>query len=494
MKTISAILLVSASLLLTACGGGGGGSSNNPSTSVGDLPSGYIFDYDKNGAKSLVAVDPTDPSIRYMVRATGTYRIIDRILSGSSFDQTTQTVSGAHVAALVYESGGNIFKVADTKPGTPTPVQISSASGVDPCSEVWTNAPPTDQDIAYIVVQTDGLDDSCATTGDNEYLLIRSNMTHNDAPIVAARPLMDVSDETTGLPLGWLAASGGQLLHYDNNFLNPVTLSQTYATVAKELADDFLVIDNQIFHFTPSTDGLQPIHSPALGAWFSDARTVDSDYMYFVQDGSSLYRARRDGSSTATLVFSSFELAGASSLWVTTNRVVFSNSAGTLYSIPHSTVPSTATFIANDVVNFFTRGTRIYFDSFVPTVRSVRVNEDGTAPNELNNSYYVGFTTPSIVSRRFATAELIDKVIRLENLNQGSGSLAGSTLRSIRLSDGAVIASLGTLPVGNYQGLATQNLVFGDANFLQQFLSGPNSPVGSIFFNAAKANSLVSIN
>jgi hypothetical protein len=154
MRTRNVLLLISAALVLTACGGGsGGGSSNNPGTSKSDLPSGYIFDYDKNGTESLVAVDPTDPSIRYTIQAANSYRFIDTVFTTTSFDQATRTATGLRVAAIVYESGGKLFKVSETKPGPPSLVQISSANGINACSEAWTNSPPTESDNSYIVVQ-----------------------------------------------------------------------------------------------------------------------------------------------------------------------------------------------------------------------------------------------------------------------------------------------------------------------------------------------------
>lgn len=494
VRTTTAILFTGAGLMLSACGGGGGGSSNSPSTPFGDLPSGYIFDYDKNGAKSLVAVDPTDPSIRYTVQAANTYHFVDYVPTTTSFDQATRTATAARIAAIVYESGGKLFKVSDTKLGPPIPVQISSASGINACPESWTNAPPTSSENSYIVIQTSGVDGNCGTLSDNQYLLARLNMSSSEAPIGAVRPIVEVDDETTQLPLGWLAASGGEIRYYDNSFQNPVTLSATFTMEAKKLRDDFLAIDNKVYFFTPSTGSLNLVHTGPSGTLIADDSALDRDYIYFIQNDSKLYRARRDGSLTSTLVYSGIELSGANRISETTNRVIFSNSNNTLYSVPKSATVANALPLLSTVFSYFVKGTRIYFDVGGSNVHSGSINEDGTSLTTLSNSYIAGLALPSTFSSKSADSEIIDKLIRVEGINFSSGSLAGATLKSIRLSGGTVVANLGSVPAGLYQFIRMQNTGPGDANFLHLFASGSDVPVNSLFINAAKANSAVSIN
>lgn len=488
MRITNCMLLFSAGLFITACGGGGGGGgSNNPGAPIGDLPSGYIFDYDETGQKSLVAVDATNPSLRFTVQAPSTYRVIEDILSAATFDAATQTVTGARVAALVYESGGRLFKLADTKPGSPTPVQISSASGISACPESWSNSPPTNSDTSYIVVQTSGADGSCGTLGDNQYLLVRLNMSDTEAPLGASRPIDGISDEISGVPLGWLVASGGQIFYYDNNFQNPVTLSESYVSEPKDLVNDFLAIDNKVFRFTPSSGALQLIHTAPSGISLSDVSTSDGNYIYFVRSDNILFRAPLDGSLAATEVYSGLELSGLTRMSATTNRVVFANSSKALYSVPKSAAAATATFLMGNLGLFVTNGTRVFYDGAATgTVFSGLVNEDGSDRSEVANSFFVGLTVPSTISLKGNPSDVIDKIIRLENLNGASGTLAGATLKSINLSSGAEVANLGRLPGGSYQGLRTRNLSVGDAGFLQQFVSGSDAPIGSISLTPLK--------
>ena len=495
MKNTQSLIFTALCVLISACGGGGGASGPVSGGTTADLPSGFIFDYDDDGRTNLVAVDPQNPTIRHTVQSAGTYHIVDDIFTADTFDETTQSVTGARVGALLYESGGKLYKVLNTKSGAPIPIQVSSASGLATCPESWTNNTPTNLSASYVVVQTSGGDGSCGTLGDNQYLLIRLDMTSSDAPIAAPRPLNDVSDETTGAALGWLVASGGQILYYDINFQNPVALSETYVTEPKKLSNDFFAIDNKVFRFIASVGALLLVHTAPGSVTFADASTFDGSFVYFARSDAKLYRALVDGNTTATLVYGGLELNNLKRIAVSTNRVVFSNSNDSLYSVLKSGASVSATSITSSVGVFVARGTRIYFDAFDGLVYSASVSEDGTSINRLNNSFFLGVTTPTAFSLTANTNQILDKLIRLENFNGASGSLAGATLSSVRLSDGAAIADLGNLPSGNYQIAAIPNIALGDANFLQKFLSGPNPPlIGSIFFNAAKPNSLVSIN
>lgn len=486
-------------VLLTGCGGGGGGGGgSNPPGTTSDHANAFVFDYGAKGERALVVVDPENAATRFKIADVGTYTIVDELPAGN-FDQATQDVSNAHIGTLLYASRGKLFKISADKTATPAAIQVSSASGLTVCGSVGTNGDPSNPDNSASVIETGGPDGNCDTSFDNTFTLVRMSMSASDSLIDAVKPLDDVTHEMTQAPLGWLVADAalGKIVFYDNAFSNPQQIADLTGT-AEELTDDFYRIGDKIRKFVPSTLAFKDVDTAPSGFTYSNETTADADFFYFIRTDQKIFRAARDGNSPATQIYAGSDVpTQVGFIAATTTRIVFSDRGGGTFvvrSIPKTGGVKAATFVTSSNKFSIVAGNRVYSQNAGPSsITTEVVNDDGSGLTTTANSFFAGFVVPTKFNLKTDRARF-SKLIRVEDIAFGSGSLAGAKVRSIDAATASIVASIGTLPPGSYLSAAVENLNLGDVNFLHTLGDPFPSAVQSLFFDAAKNSSLIAIN
>ena len=300
--------LLGASLLLSACGGGGGGDIAPSSGAGAPAPTEtYLF-----FEGSLAAVDPAAPTAPIFIEPTGTEVSGLAAIEAGQYDAGARRVRDVHFRTLVYGRGANLWKVNAVK-GTaaPSAVRVSSEAsiGTDGICDSFYASDFADQNNSRYAYEIPGADNDCSTAGDNLWRLVRVGMDDTTLPITSANidePLTVIRDVTNGAITGWLRLAGTNLVRYDADFGNPITVANLVGS-ARVVATApngrvFLKIDSELKIYDPASyptpgAGLSLALHTFAGAPGSVA--FDDTYAFFVDGGYTLYRVPLDGSATA---------------------------------------------------------------------------------------------------------------------------------------------------------------------------------------------------
>jgi hypothetical protein len=270
----------------------------DPALANPKLPLTYVsgFRANANGGLEVYVADPAAPGTpRVIVPHVPVGTDAKSVLVPHAVTLAPRMASAMHNRSLVLPSGNVLVKVDLRQAGSQVPVQLSSESGAAQlCGFPAVAADYQDADRSAVVYGLPGPDGNCASTGDNEYRMVRVGMTPTDTPLVAKRPVTAVYDDSHA-HIGWLATDGTNLVLTDANFQAPQVIgtfsgnADNVQSLGVDKANNvvLLKIDLELRAYNKQTNILAPsIHS------FQDAaRSVlfsQDDYLtYFVDRGAS---------------------------------------------------------------------------------------------------------------------------------------------------------------------------------------------------------------
>ena len=426
---------------LNGCSSNGGNSSNNDGGGGGkdDVSAAAYLFY----SGSLFAVDPTNPGAPIAVETSDIG--LNGTIPSAGFDAASLSVSNIRNHTVVYEKGGQLFKVAASKSAAPSPTQLSSeADAADLCEMTygvdWANV--ANSQVVYRVRGTDG---SCGGS-DDQWRMVRVGLLATDAPVPAKQPVWELVTPSTGALAGWLGVEGKTLYQYDANFGSPTSLASFTSTV--DYVDDrgdtvWLRVDNTLRAYRVADGTLTTRHTFSSTPSFVDSQIGDNT-LYFA-DNASVYKVPMDGSADATLVVTDTETV--SEMVLTTNRVVYRLGSGSVKSVLKTggspTTLESGTGFASDLAS---AGARVYYTVYGAdfVVAKVRL-EDGTEEAAHSNAMWIGklYGTAATAGSQVATSRVIlaEGVTVSPDLRVG-----GSSLSSYDAATHTVVAALGSVP------------------------------------------------
>lgn len=296
--------LLGASLLLSACGGGDAAPAGGAGTAPTET---YLF-----FQGSLAAVDPATPTAPIFIEPAGTDVSGLAAIEAGQYNAGTRRVSDVHFRTLVYGRGANLWKVNAVKGGAaPSAVRISSEAsiGTDGVCESFHASDFADHNNSRYAYQIPGADNDCSTAGDNLWRLVRVGMNDATLPITSANidePLTVIRDMASGAITGWLRLAGTNLVRYDADFGNPITVTNLVGSAqVVAMAPNgrvFLKIDSELKIYDPASyptpgAGLSLALHTFAGALGGAA--YDDAHAFFLDGDYTLYRVPLDGSATA---------------------------------------------------------------------------------------------------------------------------------------------------------------------------------------------------
>jgi len=454
---------VIAALLLTASGCGS--TAGNPGGSGGPwlLYAGAgVFALD--GSKPSAAVVTVDATSN-----VGGLRVVPR----GTYAAATGTVSAVEAYAGIWISGGRILRTSTLAGSTLATAQVSSETSVgDPSplrptpthlcdTEVvtdWSN--PGDSRFLYTLA---GPDTQCGTP-DDVVKATRLDAAATDTPVtVPGRRVSVVQAPSTGAITGWLAIDGsGRLVRTDAAFANPV---QLLASVGFALA--LATTPSQVLLLVQSGSTVTVRRfDPVAGtldatALFTLPGGIASTVAGRAQDANAVYMVVFDGSSGAyslwrlplgaTQANSAIQMTSetgrtaSSSVWLTTNKVVFIATASGTDSLVAAdksvagTSPAPALGAASAVGTSLSlvgsAADKVFVNVLSSGVRTARaVNEAGTDAVAQANAEWVGFAG--------------DTTALLATGLSAAGSYSGASVSTVAVATGAPGIQLGTVPAG----------------------------------------------
>lgn len=335
--------LLGASLVLSACGGGGGGDVAPIGGPAAPAPTEtYLF-----FQGSLAAVDPAAPTTPIFIEPAGTAISGLAAIEAGQYNAGTRRVSDVHFRTLVYGRGANLWKVNAVKGGAaPTAVRVSSEAsiGTDGICESFYASDFADHNNSRYAYEIPGADNDCSTGGDNLWRLVRVGMNDTTLPITSANidePLTVIRDVTSGAITGWLRLAGTNLVRYDADFGNPITVANLVGSVqVVAMAPNgrvFLKIDSELKIYDPASyptpgAGLSLALHTFTGALGSVA--FDDTYAFFLDGGYTLYRVPLDGSATAGGPFlTEAATSSVGQLTLTGSRLVYAATDGGIVTV-----------------------------------------------------------------------------------------------------------------------------------------------------------------
>jgi hypothetical protein len=340
------IFCIVASILSMSC-------SNETSNSCGCDPTAISSDLFYFG--SLNFVDPSDPAHPITIDpGTINHHLAAGIFCGIP-NYATHTISAYNLSTVVYVRDGKFWRVSTLKGAPKTPVQVSSESNAVNIEILKTISDYADHEQSIIVYAVPG-PDGIINTLDDEYKMIRLNMTATDPPM-----FLDIGNfsSTAGynLPLIWplygkdgsiggfLSIYGRTLGRYDADFNHVIDIAPANSYIAIGIYDNAIYLGNLIpvvidglLRFVNVTDNsiTKPIYAFSTTNWYG-IQEKDGSYYYFV-DGSKILKIPGDGMNLpVTLV----DEGSGNNIWrlsFTENKVTYMLNYGAIKSVPKRAV------------------------------------------------------------------------------------------------------------------------------------------------------------
>ncbi len=427
-------------------GAGSGGGSGNGGGSTGASPTAFYLFYQG----SLIAIDPNNPASPIVVES----QAISGARTALSGQQDSPTrVSGLSVRSVVYARDGKLWKVSALSSGVPVPVRVSSETLAATLCSSFVGDDLADHDNTAYVYELGGADGNCNTASDNVWKIVRLGMSEFDAPLSAAKPVIDIGSDVSGAVTGWLGTAGGVLYKYDASFAAPAPL------IAFSNAVSFIVaisnqrviirVDDDLYSYDAASGALSsPLHhysSAAAGAYQSDGGDL------FFTDGGSIYKLPLDGSAPAaslvtqgnvgsdgltlnlTDAYVIYSWRDSNTLQTTLNRIA--KAGGSAQRI-FSGIEGVKVVTAADLI-YYTAGTSNSLISYV-------VREDGSAVAQYNGALWWGQSLHATVDVSKKTQA--NKLFLLEGYNNPSLFFANGTISAYAAATHARTAVLGSIP------------------------------------------------
>lgn len=383
------------------------------------------------------------------------------------WDSARQRIMGLHQRAVIYaKADGKVYKVSALKSDSPTPVQVSSETGVTAtvCSSMV--APDFANFNNSIFVYRYSVDTDCTTTIDNTQRLVRLGMATTDAPITVSpntlQPLTPLRNKATGAITGWLAINGTSLFHCDPNFNCDASALTTFTTTATRVDNDFFGLSGLVVLRIDNTLRVYNVASSALTvslATLTAPGTFASDgiNLYFTDGGAikKLPISATGAPSTLLTVpggetLNGIQLTDSAVVFQTTdsgspatNRLrAISKGGGTPTLLLETTSGLSINAVAGHLVYYLLSGT---------IVGSIK--DDGTGKTEIPNANFAGvvFSPSSLLNSGPASPQLFGssngpllRVLWMEGCT--SSTCANGTLKSADAPSNSSVLTLGSVP------------------------------------------------
>ncbi len=489
-------LILTACITLSACNGGGNGNAP-PNPAINPATNHYY-----TGAASatsnvagLYSVNSDSPAVPATV--DGNALAFVRSVDTGTLDTSTGTVSNYRQHAVVFASGGRLYRqYADQ---APAPAQISNvttisagvgngaagSSATDLCylNTMMDLAAP---DNSVVIYGQAGTDATCGNTDDTSFWLRLNTSTSTAPSALAVLPVAPVYS-SAGAITNFLVINGsGALVKLDANFGGATT------TIA---AGPFAVTANDkdiwVAHLSPTRI---VVHLPPAGSLgpSGELRIVDvgansitgalgtianrTAWGYnHVNDSSNFYFVGNDAAGDYTGIIQRFPVNGSAAattfvnagavridtLWFTPNSVVYSTDTGTgttsIAAVPRigGAPVSLATGTAGESVSFYVVSNTgyVYFNRVSSTLsawRAQAVKDDGTglvSHGAANGAEWSSFQFPTTYNA-YSGEFYAEKTVVAE-FSAAASSIAGATLSVV---DGGTAAKngivVGTVPAG----------------------------------------------
>ncbi|MBI4693239.1 MAG: PKD domain-containing protein [Gammaproteobacteria bacterium] len=414
-----------------------------------------------SGGLELYVADPANPGTPIVIAGTlPTGADAKSVVVPHGSNLGPRIATALHNRALVFAIGNSLYKVDLRQAGSQMPVQLSSENQAGQlCGFPGVAADYQNPDRSAVVYTLPGADGNCATSGDNDYRLVRMDMTAADAPLPVKRPITAVYDNSHA-HVGWLATDGAGIVLTDAAFQSPIAVgafsgnSDNVQALGVDTANNvvMLKIDAQLRAFNKLTNTLgAPIYT-----FLDAARPVlfaqDEYNTYFVDRGTSastLRRVRSDGSALALLVASeTTPILTAPKLFVNSGRLAYLLQSATAGLASVRVVNKLGGTPANYVTNVANDFLEVSYNNAFYNVpsgtgfKAGKIQENGSNKVELVNARWAGALLPTSGD----TANV--RPVRLVRVDRAvSDRDAGGTVNVIDPTTSLVLRNQGTLPL-----------------------------------------------
>lgn len=422
-------------------------------------------------------VDPSDP-VSLFVIDPGT---IDHHLATGIFcgipNYMTHSISAYNLSTVVYVRDGKFWRVSTLKGAPKTPVQVSSESNAGNIEILKTISDYADHEQSIIVYAVPG-PDGIINTLDDEYKMIRLNMSATDPP-----QFLDIGNfsSTAGfnLPLIWplygkdgsiggfLSIYGRTLARYDADFNHVIDIAPANSSIAIGIYDNAIyqgslipVVIDGLLRFVNVTDNsiTKPIYLFSTINWYG-IEEQDGSFYYYV-DGAKILKVPGDGVNPPTILV---DEGSGNNIWrlsFTANKVTYMLNYGAIKSVPKNggspivaASPPTGQNILLTYVDWTTG--QLYYGTYMPSasdpfnepVSAGMVKDDGTTGlSPVSPAGWIGEGFNSTIP--YSTDHTSSKYIFLvrDYPNSSATGFAGGTMESYDVSTAAKVASLGKVP------------------------------------------------
>ena len=434
IKTI-ALCVGGIGLLGTLGGCGGGGENDAGSGGGGNPPGNPLVSY--VGTTNAFAAWADAQGTTSFSLPTGTYAGKVQFIRGT-VDPVTGVNLGQNAGMEMYKgSDGHIYVVDLTATTPPNPVQVSSESAAtvdDTCSLNGTNAPGANTDYLGVSLITDlasptntryfyrlpGASGTCNTAGDIIRMVLPSTASNVAPTTVPGMPTTVVRNAAGGIS-GFVLKSGNNLVMYDANFANPVTLGSftlpigvatvmPTGTTQGYPTGQLYVIDGGLYYVNYAAQTMSGTLFAIPGWTPTNAHMVTAaspSTLYFAVNtaasgttpaSTSLYAMPADGSATPTLMASYTGKIVQLSFPYQSGNLIFSVEDGsnyTIYAMPQSgATPGPLVSVAENGGNFTATATSVYYTTWTQTTN----NQAATVTRTGTQSGIVGVNGATIQS------------------------------------------------------------------------------------------------
>lgn len=488
MNSIVSVIALVFVFSIIGCGGGGSGSNQTePPADPGPPPNnepqpatgGPYVEYFSSNAYLL---DLTDyQSAPSPVSANAEF--IEYVYT-YEYENTTKQAYNMFPALMLYKENNRLWKLDLRENSDLTPVQVSSASLTDMCIDdlFFYESEVIERDLddphqALLLYETSGPDNDCATQNDNR----RMKVALNDSPTT---PPVDVTDlisivweidgifDSNNIENGVqqiVAVNGNDLVVYDANFENPITIAtaNSYVDIKIEMYDFargdgiFLRMDDGLYHYLLNSNSLSN-QLLELPTGFSGLQICGGGNCFFsieeLDNTYTLYKLPHDGSSNAVLVAANDSFLSA----VTPDYIYYvTNNRTELYRVPKDGGNPVLIDSAQEGIDglWQVKSSLLYYTKTENGISTAMItDENGLEINSFSNAKWAG-----------ETAFYHKEQILLSGISNSSAAttpiLGGAGVSVYDPSTGDLISNLGTLPAGtdSIRFNVYQNLVLGDA-------------------------------
>lgn len=289
-----------------------------------------------------MAVDPASPNALPQQVSSGPISSKALIAIGhGTYNSTANTASDLHTRTIMYAQNGKLWKVSTFKADALTITQVSSEMEANNVCQTAVATDFDNHDNAAYVYELAGADNSCGTTGDNLWRMVRVGMNSSTTPFSARQPVTSIDKSTTGAHIGWLVDENKTLKSYSADFSSSKNVLDTngqpvsYTTAMAyygpiNISQEILRLDGAIGTYTVDSNTWKTRAS--ITTTYTDSHLIrDSSYLYFAdpepanQNNMIIYRDKLtdDTLTTALAKLNNFDAVNDQlTLRTTSNKLI----------------------------------------------------------------------------------------------------------------------------------------------------------------------------